>query len=291
MAEITAKMVKELRERTGAGMMDCKKALADAEGGDVEKAVLLLRERGLAKAVKREGRETSEGSIGIALAGSRGALVEIGCETDFVAKNEKFQALVAELAQAVLDHGADSAEALLAAEVDGAKVEEKLQNAIATIGENIVLKRVARIDVDGPGLVGGYVHTGGKIGVIVGLATGARGEPVEVLAKDLAMHISAADPSPVAVDRDGVPQELIEREREIFRKQALDQGKPEKIIDRIVDGRVNKYYAEVVLTEQPFVKDPDRAVKKLLEDVAAQTGGEVRVTAFARFKLGEAATS
>ena len=199
MAAISAQSVKELRNKTGAGMMDCKKALADA-GGDGEKAGELLRERGLAKAVKREGRETSEGAIGMAISGGVGALVELGCETDFVAKNEKFQALATSLAEAVLaDASLGSADALLAAEVDGEKVEARIQSAIGTIGENIVAKRVARLEGD---LVGGYVHAGGKLGVLVALE-GVGGEPVQALARDLAMHVAAADPSPLAVDRDG----------------------------------------------------------------------------------------
>jgi elongation factor Ts len=283
-ASISAQAVKELRERTGAGMMDCKKALTDA-GGDETEAVELLRERGLAKAVKREGRETSEGAIGMGLDGRAGALVELGCETDFVAKNDEFQELLATLADAVVaDPELDSVEALLGAEIDGEKAEEKIKATVGRIGENILCKRVARLEGD---RMGGYLHVGGKLGVLVALETPASGGPLEVLAKDLAMHVAAADPSPVAVDRDDVPAELVERERALFRRQAEQEGKPEKVIGKIVEGKINKYYREIVLVEQPFVKDTDRTVKKLLADAGEQAGGEIRVTGFRRFKLGE----
>jgi elongation factor Ts len=286
-AAISAQAVKELRDKTGAGMMDCKKALADA-GGDAEKAGELLRERGLAKAVKREGRETSEGAIGMALSDGSGALVELACETDFVAKNEKFQALARGLAEVVVaDASLDSTDALLAAELDGEKVEARIQNAIGTIGENIVAKRVARLEGD---LVGGYVHAGGKLGVLVALE-GAGGEPVRTLARDLAMHVAAADPSPVAVDRDGVPSDLVDKERVLFRRQAEQEGKPEGVIDKIVEGKVNKYYKEIALVEQAFVKDPDRTVKALLADVGKEAGSDLRVAGFRRFKLGESSAS
>jgi elongation factor Ts len=285
-AGISAKAVKELREKTGAGMMDCKRALADADG-DAAKAGELLRERGLAKAVKREGRETSEGAVGMALAGDAAGLVELGCETDFVAKTDDFQALAAALAAAVAaDPGIDSPEALLATKIDGETVEEKVKAAIGKLGENIVAKRVARVSGS---RVGGYVHAGGKLGVVVALETGSSGEPVEALAKDLAMHVAAADPSPVAVDRDGVPEDLVAKEAEIFRKQAEQEGKPAGVVEKIVEGRVRKYYNEVCLLEQPFVKDPDKSIRELLADAEKALGGGVRVAGFVRFRLGEAA--
>jgi elongation factor Ts len=281
-AEISAKAVKALREQTGAGMMDCKRALADASG-DVEKATVLLRERGLAKAGKREGRATSEGVIALVLAGARGGMVELGCETDFVARTEEFAGLAEALARAVAgDAGLASPEKLLDARVDGDKVSERITAAIAKLGENVVVKRVARLALDGPGVVGGYVHAGGKLGVLVGVATGQEGPATDALAKDLAMHVAAADPSPVAVTRDEVPADLIAREREIYRKQALAEGKPEKVVDRIVEGKVNKYLAEICLVEQAFVKDPDRSVGDLLA-----AAGAAKITGFARFKLGE----
>jgi elongation factor Ts len=286
-AEISAGVVKTLRERTGAGMMDCKKALADA-GGDADRAAQLLRERGLAKAVKRAGREASEGAVAIAAVENAGAAVELRCETDFVAKTPDFQELAASLARlAASSKDLGDAEALLGATLDGEKVSERIAAAMSRIGENIVLKRAGRIEAPAGGLVGGYVHAGGKLGVLVALkAPGA--EPARALAKDLAMHVAAADPSPVAIDRSGVPAELLERERELYRRQAEQEGKPAPVIEKIVEGRVRKFYAEVCLLEQPFVKDPDHSVGKLLESAAGPLGGPVAVTGFLRFKLGEA---
>jgi elongation factor Ts len=286
-SEISASAVKKLRDRTGAGMMDCKRALSEV-GGDVDKAVEKLRERGLAKASKRAGRATSEGLVGMALDGASGALVELGCETDFVARTEEFQKLVSELAQRVAsDPKIDSVDTLSAASLGGKPVSERLTAAIAQVGENVVLSRVARLDVEGAGHVGGYVHAGGKLGVLVALRTAASGDAVEALAKDLAMHVAAADPTPVATDESGIPAELVESERAIYRRQAEQEGKPEKILDRIVDGKLKKFLKEICLVEQPFVKDPDRSVKKFLADSAAQLGEEVSVSGFVRIRLGE----
>jgi elongation factor Ts len=281
-AEISAKDVMTLREQTGAGMMDCKRALADA-GGDAKKATDLLRERGLAKAGKREGRATSEGAIAIALDGRTGAMVEIGCETDFVARTDAFTALGDKLARAVAaDAKIASVDALLAAPLDGEKVADRVANAIAVLGENVVVKRVARLAV-GSGVVGGYVHAGGKLGVLVALESAEGGASLAGLAKDIAMHIAAADPSPVAVDRAGISPALLAAEREIYRKQALASGKPEKILDRIVDGKIDKFVAEVALVEQAFVKDPDKSIGTLIKE----HGGNANVSAFERFKLGQ----
>jgi elongation factor Ts len=281
-AEISAKVVKDLRERTGAGMMDCKRALEDA-AGDLEKASTLLRERGLAKAVKREGRATSEGLIAIALAGSAGGMVELGCETDFVARTDDFSSLAQTLAQTVAKSAAlTSAEALEAAKLEGTPVSERIKGAIAKLGENVVLKRVTRLSVPS-GVVGGYVHAGGKLGVLVALASGAAGPRLEALAKDVAMHVAAADPSPVAVTRAGVPAELLAKEREIYRKQAIQEGKPEKVVDRIVEGKVARFLSEVCLVDQAYVKDPDKTIGELLGEV-----GGVEVQAFERFRLGQA---
>ncbi len=281
MAEISAKTVKALREQTGAGMMDCKRALGEA-GGDVEKAILVLRERGLAKAGKREGRVTSEGVIAISLSGCSGGMVEIGCETDFVARTEDFQTLGNSLAGAVReDASVTSLALLLETSVGGRNVRELVNAAVAKLGENIVLKRVTRIVVPG-GLVGGYVHAGGKLGVIVGIA--GDGTDVASVAKDVAMHVAAADPSPVAASRDGISPDLLAREREIYRKQAIQEGKPEKVIDRIVEGKLNKFVSEICLVEQPFVKDADHSVGDLLKGA-----GDLSVVEFSRFKLGQGA--
>ncbi len=268
-------------------MMDCKRALGDVDG-DVEKATELLRERGLSKAGKREGRETSEGAIGIAIAGNVGGLVDLGCETDFVAMNEKTRNLVESLAQLVAgDASIASVDALLAAKRDGEQVSEVVTNNIATIGENLVIRRVDRIEVEGAGVVGGYVH-GGKLGVLVGLRTEASGAEIDALAKDLAMHVAAADPAPVSVDRDGVPAELVQKERDFLVKQAKDSGKPDNIIEKMVDGRISKFYSEICLVEQAFVKDPDTKIKKLLADAAKGAGSEIAVAGFVRAKIGEA---
>jgi len=286
-AEISAKAVKDLRDATGAGMMECKRALSDS-GGDPEKATELLRERGLAKAGKREGRATSEGSIGLAIAGRVGALVDLGCETDFVAMNDKVKALVAKLAQAVVEDSAiRTPDALMAAKIDGELVSDVLTQHISTIGENMNIRRIERLEVKGAGIVGGYVH-GGKLGVLVGLKTSATGADVEELAKDLAMHVAAADPTPLAVDQSGVPAAVVAKEREFLVKQAKDSGKPDSIIEKMVDGRINKFYADVCLLEQAFVKDPDTKVKARVKATSDNVGTGIEVVGFLRMKVGEA---
>jgi elongation factor Ts len=278
-AEISAKDVKALRDSTGAGMMDCKKALTDA-GGNIEQAVDLLRERGLSKAGKRAGRETSEGAIGVSTDGGFGVILELGCETDFVAKNDQFQGLVQEIADAVREAGgADDVDAALAMKLGDLTVDEHIKGAVGRVGENIQLKRIARVKVDG--LVGSYVHGGGKLGVLVGVVSGSP-DDVKETAKDVAMHVAAADPTPLAVDRGGLDPALVEREKTILRNQALESGKPEKIVESMVQGRINKFLAEHCLVEQAFVKNPDKRVG----DVLAESGGAT-VSEFVRFRLGE----
>jgi elongation factor Ts len=226
----------------------------------------------------------------MAALGNAGALVELSCETDFVGRNPEFQALVTSLARAAAaDPKADSVGSLLGADVDGENAEARIQAAIAKMGENMQLRRVARLAVSGGGRVGGYVHVGGKLGVLVALETSARGPEVEGLARDLAMHVAAADPSPVAVERSGLPQSLLDAERAIYRAQAEQEGKPAKILDRIVEGKLNKFAADVCLLEQAFVKDPDRKVADVVGDASKRAGGAIRVAGFRRFKLGEAA--
>lgn len=279
MAQISAKDVKSLRERTGAGMMDCKKALTEAEG-DIERAIELLREKGLSKAAKRAGRDTTEGAVAISIDGGQGTMVELGCETDFVSKNDQFQGLVQELADALRAAGPiDDVAAALAASMGGETVESQLAAAVSRVGENIQLKRVVSLEVDG--VVGGYVHGGGKLGVLVGVATATPAD-VEDSARDLAMHVAAADPTPLAVDRDGIDKAVVEKEESILRAQALESGKPENIVENIVKGRINKFFAEHCLLEQPFVKDPDKKVGEIVADGASVVG-------FVRFKLGEGA--
>jgi elongation factor Ts len=286
MAEISAQAVKALRERTGAGMMECKKALADASG-DVERATELLRERGLAKGAKRSGRATSEGAIALATSDAAGGIVELACETDFVAKTDDFQGLAERVAKAALAYPkATSPDELLAA----AKLTDSLQAASGKLGENVVLKRCARLGLGGAGRIGGYVHAGGRLGVIVALETAASGDGLDRLAKDVAMHVAAHDPSPVSIDRDGVPKPLLDKETEILRRQAEQEGKPPAVTERIVEGRLKKFYTEVCLLEQAFVKNPDQSVRQLLEEAGKKLGQPVRVSGFVRFKLGEVAT-
>lgn len=286
MAGISAKDVKGLRDTTGAGMMDCKRALSDANG-DVEKAMELLRERGLAKAGKRAGRETSEGAIEFSITDGQGALIELGCETDFVAKTPDFQKLAQGVADAVVASGkSEDAEAALAAPMDGSTVDDVIKAAVAKMGENIQLKRVAAVDVTG--VCGAYVHGQGKLGVLVALETSQTGDEVVGLARDIAMHVAAHDPTPLAVDRDGVAADVIEKERAFLTKEALESGKPANVAEKMVDGRMNKFFSENCLLEQSFVKDPDKTVRALVADVAKAVGGEIRVADFVRFKLGEA---
>jgi elongation factor Ts len=289
-AEISAQAVKALRDRTGAGMMECKKALGDA-AGDVERAIALLRERGLAKAVKRAGRATSEGTIALASSGAAAAILELGCETDFVAKTDDFQAVANALARAALAHPEAKTPAdLLDLAEGGRTLGESVQAASGKLGENVELKRVAHLALAGGGRTGGYLHAGGRLGVIVALESGAGAEGLDALAKDLAMHVAAHDPSPVSIDREGVPKELLAHEAELFRRRAEQEGKPAPVIERIVTGRLEKFYSEVCLLEQAFVKDPDKKVKRLLEEAGQRLGRPVRVTGYVRFKLGETAT-
>ncbi|MFZ9887147.1 MAG: translation elongation factor Ts [Myxococcota bacterium] len=286
MAEITAGMVKELREKTGAGMMDCKKALGET-GGDLDAAVTYLREKGLAAAAKKAGRVAAEGLVRIAIEGKVAAIVEVNCETDFVAKNDDFQKLALDVSATVVKAAPADLDGLLDADLGGKKVKDVVTEKISTIGENISVRRFARLDQGD--VYGDYLHGGGSIGVVVelkledGSKSGA--ESLVNLAKDLAMHVASEDP--ISVARDEVPESTLVAERAIYRQQALEQGKPENIVDKIVEGRVQKFFAERVLLEQPFVKDPDFTVKKLVEKVAKEVGTGVTLTRFSRFKVGE----
>lgn len=270
MAQITAALVKELREITGAGMMDCKKALVECEG-DKEKAIDYLREKGIAKAAKKAGRIASEGVVAAASDGNAACIVEINSETDFVAKNENFQALVKKIAEHIVATRPADLDALNASILDGKTVAEVMTEAVASIGEKLSLRRF-EVYTSEDGKLATYIHMGGKIGVIVELSGGE-----ESLGKDVAMQIAAARPQ--CIDRSNVDQEALAHEREVLRKQALEEGKPEKIVEKMVDGRINKYYKEVCLVEQEFVKDSDKTIKDILN------GAEVR--RFARFEMGE----
>ena len=286
MAAITAKDVKALRDHTGAGMMDCKNALSDAEG-DVEKAKDLLRERGLVKAGKRAGRSTSEGAVVIASEGGTAGMVELGCETDFVAKTDDFQALAAELAAIVAADGSiNTIEQLSAAKLGDGSVDDRIKAAVAKLGENVQLQRVGRVEAGG--VAGGYIHGGGKLGVAVALETTGSGDALTDLVKDISMHVAAVDPTPVSISRDAVPTDIIDKERDMLRREAIQSGKPENVVDKIVDGRINKYYSLHCLLEQAFVKDPDSTVGDVVAKVAGDVGADVVVAQFVRFRLGEA---
>ena len=268
---ISASMVKELRERTGAGMMECKKALTESSG-DLDLAVENMRKAGLAKADKKAGRVAAEGRIAVEQAGDAVAMVEVNCETDFVANGDEFGGFAAGVAKAVLSAAPASLEALNEAMLGGESVDTTRRNLVAKIGENITVRRMERFETKG-GVLGSYVH-GTYIGVIVELKGGDA-----ALAKDIAMHVAAS--RPLCVKPEQVPAELLDKEREIIRAQSADSGKPAAIIDKMVEGRLKKYLAEVTLLGQPFIKDPDLTVEKLL----AKSGAEA--LRFVRFEVGE----
>jgi len=289
MTEVTAALVKELREKTGAGMMDCKRALGDS-GGDIEAAVDWLRKKGLAAAANKAGRVAAEGLIGVATRGPVGAVVEVNSETDFVARNREFQSFVTDVSGLALD-GDGEIESLRGAVFpsSGRTVEAELTHLIATIGENLVLRRLQRLSVR-EGAVFSYVHNAlgpglGKIGVIVALVSRAGADQLAGLGKQLAMHIAAA--SPLYLDIASVPQSALDRERGVLREQARASGKPEGIVEKMVDGRLRKFYEEVVLLEQIFVIDQQTRISTVVEEAGKAAGTPIRVAGFARFALGE----
>ena len=288
MAEITAGHVKELRERTGAGMMDCKKALAENQG-DMEASIDWLRTKGLAAAAKKAGRTAAEGLVGVAVEGTRGAVIEVNSETDFVAKNEQFQSFVGDVAKLALSSG-DDVEALKAAAYpSGGTVEEKLTENIATIGENQSLRRTAVLEVS-EGAVVSYVHNAvrpgmGKIGVLVALEGSAPAETLQALGKQLAMHIAAANP--LALNADELDAELIERERGIAMEKARESGKAANIVEKMVEGAIAKFKKESALLSQLFVMDNKTPVADVVAGAAKDSGGTVHLKGFKRFQLGE----
>jgi elongation factor Ts len=289
MAEVTAALVKELREKTGAGMMDCKRALAETQG-DLEGAIDWLRKKGLAAAAKKAGRVASEGLVGIAVKGNAGALVEVNAETDFVARNETFQNYVKTVAQIALDKG-DDVEALKAAPFPGTgrNVGEELTHMIATIGENMNLRRARRLAV-GKGAVAAYMHSAlapglGKIGVLVALESPATSDALGAAGRGLAMHVAASNPR--YLDTASVGAKDLERERDVLREQAKASGKPDAIIDKMVEGRLKKFYEDTVLLEQVYVVDGESKVAKVVEAAAKDSGAPVKLAGFARFALGE----
>jgi len=289
MAEITAAVVKELREKTGAGMMDCKRALAES-AGDLEQAVDWLRKKGLSAAAKKAGRVAAEGLVGALAEGRAGAIVEVNCETDFVARNEAFQDFVKAITTLVLARG-DDIEALKAAPFPGTgrTVAEELTHLIATIGENMTLRRAKRIVVTS-GVVMPYVHSAlapgiGKIGALVALESGADAGALHTLGRELAMHVAAANPA--YLDTKSVDPTTLEREREILRDRARQAGKSDAIIDKIVEGQLRKFYEETVLLEQVHVRDGESRVGKVVEAGAKSAGAPIRLAGYARFKVGE----
>jgi elongation factor Ts len=285
---ITAQMVKELREKTGAGMMDCKTALQEA-GGEMEPAVDWLRTKGLAKAAKKSGRIAAEGLIAVAESGNRAAMIELNSETDFVSRNEQFQALVRSVAQAAAKTDGDLDKVLTTELPGGRTVDAAITDAVATIGENMTLRRAAVLSVD-QGVVASYIHAAiapglGKIGVLVALQSSGNPEKLAALGRQIAMHVAAANP--LAVDVDRLDPQAVSRERAVFAEQARESGKPESIIDKMVEGRLRKFYEEAVLLKQVFVIDGERTVEKVLEDAAKDAGGPITVTDFVAFRLGE----
>jgi elongation factor Ts len=287
MANISAQTVKELRDKTGAGMMDCKAALAET-GGDIEAAVDWLRKKGLAKAAKKAGRVAAEGLIGVAVAGTKGVVVEVNSETDFVARNDQFQKVVRNIAQVALSAGTD-VEAIKAAKIDGASVADTLASAIATIGENMTLRRAAGLNVN-KGVIAHYVHNAvsdglGKIGVIVALESSGKADELAALGRMIAMHVAAANPQ--ALDPSGLDPELIRREKDVLADKYKAQGKPANVIDKIVESALKTFYKEVTLLDQAFIHDQDKSVAQALKEAEGKVGAPVKVTGYVRFALGE----
>lgn len=286
MATITAKMVGDLRAKTGAGMMDCKKALTEADG-DMEQAIDLLRKKGLSAAAKKSGRVAAEGMIAATGDGKRGALVEVNSETDFVAKNDAFQAFANGVAEVTLSENPADVDTLKGLAFPGSErsVGEELTHQIATIGENMNIRRFARLE-SASGVTASYVHGGGKIGVLVQLDAEKGDDPqVAETARMLAMHVAAANPQYLC--RADVPADVVEREKDIMRVKAIESGKPENIVEKIIEGQINKFFGEICLIEQVYVIDTDKKVGKVVEALAKELGGQVTLTAYSRFQLGE----
>jgi elongation factor Ts len=287
MATITAAMVKELRETTGAGMMDCKQALAE-NGGEMQAAIDWLRKKGLSKAAKKAGRVAAEGLIGARTTGIKGVVVEVNSETDFVARNEQFQGLVKMIAQVALDVGAE-VEKIKAAKVGNVTVETAIADAIATIGENMTLRRTAQLEVK-KGVVSSYVHNAviegaGKMGVIVALESAGKTEELSALGRQLAMHVAATNPQ--ALDPAGLDPAIVKREKDVLADKYRQQGKPENVIDKIVESGLKTYYKEVCLLEQAFIHDGGKSVTQAVKEAEGKIGAPVKIAGFVRYALGE----
>lgn len=289
MSEITASMVKELRESTGAGMLDCKKALVETNG-DMEKAVDWLRKKGLASAAKKSSRIAAEGLVAVAVEGNKGAIVEVNSETDFVAKNDLFQEYVEDAALVALASNGEVCDMkTFNCPKCGKTFEERLTDLIAKIGENMTLRRAKMVEVN-DGVVASYIHNVarnnlGKIGVLVALESTADKAKLAELGKHLAMHIAASRPLFQTID--AVDPAAVEREKAIFSEQAKASGKPENIIEKMIEGRIKKYYDEVVFEEQAYIMDPDKKIKQVIADAAKELGTDIKIKEFVCFKLGE----
>ena len=287
MANITPTMVKELRDKTGAGMMDCKTALTEVKG-DIESAVDWLRKKGLSKAANKAGRIAAEGLIGVAAKDKAGAMVEVNSETDFVARNGQFQGLVKMIAQVALDVGAD-VEKIKAAKVGKVTVEIAIADAIATIGENMTLRRAAQLEVK-KGVVSSYVHNAviegaGKMGVIVALESAGKTEELSTLGRQLAMHVAATNPQ--ALDPAGLDPAVVKREKDVLSDKYRQQGKPENVIEKIVESGLKTFYKEVCLLEQAFIHDSGKSVAQAVKEAEGKVGGAVKIAGFVRYALGE----
>jgi elongation factor Ts len=280
--EISAAVVKTLRDKTGAGMMDCKKALAESEG-DMEKAIEYLRKKGAATAEKRHDRSANEGVVMTSVEAGKGFILEVNCETDFVARSEDFLGFAGEVMGAIKAAGPATLEALLEVEHAGATIGTKLTDIIGRIGEKIAVKRFASFATTGQ--IVEYIHPGAKLGVMIELSSASGHDDVKQLGKDLAMQVAAM--SPVAIDRSSVPVEVREKELDIYRQQAREQGKPENMLDRIAEGKLNKYFQEYTLVEQSFIRDNTKSVKEHIDDVAKAAGDPIAVVRFERFQVGE----
>ncbi|WP_160690233.1 translation elongation factor Ts [Clostridium sp. C2-6-12] len=286
MANISAQLVKELREMTGAKMMDCKKALVETEG-NIDKAVEFLREKGLADAAKKSGRVAAEGVVKTYISDDKktGAVLEFNCETDFVALNEEFVAFADKLAKMVAETSVANVEELLNEKFDGdATTSESLKALIAKLGENMSVRRFTKFSVE-KGIVKSYIHGGGRIGVLVEVACEKDSEVLDEVAKEVCMQIAAANP--LFLSKDDVDTESMEKEKEIYRVQALNEGKPENIVEKMVMGRIQKYFKEVCLLEQLWVKDGDKSINKFLEEKSKEVGSPITVTRFVRYERGE----
>jgi elongation factor Ts len=287
MANITASMVKDLRDKTGAGMMDCKNALNET-GGDMEAAIDWLRKKGISKAAKKSGRAAAEGLVGVAVDAGTGVLLEVNAETDFVAKNDEFKAFVKDATKLALKEGGNL-EKLLASPMGSSSVQQTLTELIAKIGENMNVRRAAAISVD-PGVVAAYVHNAaspelGKIGVLVGLKSSGDKEKLSALAKQLAMHVAAA--APLAISPEHLAPEVVERERNVQAEIARQSGRPENVIEKMMEGRMRKFYEETVLLQQTFVIDGETQIVKVIEKASKELGAPITVEGFVRFQVGE----